>query len=139
MDPLSKLPTDLAVRRYFWYALFMGLFKPAALSEQDSRELIEGKLTWILEACSPEEVWLFGSAARGDLTVASDIDMALVFNDQTEIGAARRALAAKGRPDSWPQDILYYTRDDFRRRSRIGGAAQIIAEEGRRLYPPSTE
>lgn len=116
----------------------MGLFRPAALSEEESRELIEGKLRWILKACSPEEVWLFGSAARGELTEASDIDIALIFEDTAQLRAARRALASRSRPDNWPQDVLYYTEDDFYRRARSGGAAQIIVEEGRRLYPPDT-
>lgn len=113
----------------------MGLFRPAALTETDAEALIAAKLSWVLKGSQPAEVWVFGSAARGELTESSDIDLALIFDSLHEIAAARKSLAQTQRTDDWPQDVLYYTRSEFNRRAEVGGAAMIIRQEGRCLYP----
>ncbi|MFW6368862.1 MAG: nucleotidyltransferase family protein, partial [Spirochaetota bacterium] len=60
----------------------MGLFLPAPVSAEDADHIVGLKLRWILSACTPLEVWLFGSAATGEMTEASDIDLALLFGDE---------------------------------------------------------
>ncbi|NBC28661.1 MAG: hypothetical protein GVY29_01555 [Spirochaetes bacterium] len=56
----------------------MGLFRPARVSPEEREEIVRRKKDWILSACRPREIWLFGSAARGELTEASDIDLAVL-------------------------------------------------------------
>jgi len=41
-------------------------------------------LTRIVEACRPEEVWLFGSRARGQARPDSDWDLLVVVPDETD-------------------------------------------------------
>lgn len=85
----------------------MGIFRPAALSRRDTRSIVEGKLGWILSACDPREVWLFGSAARDSMTEASDVDLAVVFEDSATLAVSRRTLYATPRTDDWPQDVVF--------------------------------
>ena len=117
----------------------MGLFRPATLSEEDTKALIAAKLAWVLKGCEPGEVWVFGSAARAELTESSDIDLALIFESLEEMRAARRTLARTARCDNWPDDILYYTRSDFAGQAQAESAAMTIRIEGRRLYPPEKD
>lgn len=58
------------------------------------------------------EVYLFGSAARGDYTAASDIDILIVTND---VEAAERARAEAYRLLDAPLEIHIATPEEFRR------------------------
>ena len=50
------------------------------LAPGEQEHIISKKLAWILQACHVERIVLFGSAARGEMTTASDVDLALIFN-----------------------------------------------------------
>ena len=112
----------------------MGIFRPAALSKTDTRSIVERKLGWILSACDPREVWLFGSAARDSMTEASDVDLAVVFEDEHSLAASRRRLHAAPRTDEWPHDIVFFVAEDLYGRSIVGGLPMLIVEEGRKIY-----
>lgn len=113
----------------------MGLFLPARIAADDVAAIVKRKLEWILSACIPSEVWVFGSAATGDMTEASDVDLAVLFPDDTAIRAAQSTLARTPRLDDWPQDLVWFRDEDFHTRKTIGGLPMIIAQEGLKLYP----
>lgn len=116
------------------YTGAMGLFLPTPVENDQVTSLVERKLQWILSACSPAEVWLFGSAASGAMTEASDIDLALIFRTPAEIREAQAKLARTPRFDDWPQDLVWYLAEDFYARARVGGLPMIILEDGKQLY-----
>ena len=68
--------------------------------------MVKSKLGWILDGCHPTRVFLFGSAARNELTDHSDIDFAVIFDSENDLRAARKSIFSRPRPDDWPQDIL---------------------------------
>lgn len=113
----------------------MGLFVPTPVPADEVASIVDQKLTWILSACTPAEVRLFGSAATGAMTEASDIDLALIFHDRAEIRDSRQRLSMTPRLSDWPQDLVWFQADDFYERAQIGGLPMIILQEGRRLYP----
>lgn len=112
----------------------MGIFFPKPLSAQETSQIIARKLDWILEACRPQAVVLFGSAARGEMTERSDVDLALVFPDEGELRQGRKALFRRPPPDSLSQDILFFTKDDFVKKAARGGVCEVIQSEGRTLF-----
>lgn len=109
----------------------MGLLAPTRLSAEEAEEIIQGKLRWILEACDPSAVIVFGSAARGEMTEASDIDMVLVFPDEEAVKKARSAIYGRPPAEAWPADILLATEAGFKRRREAGGLYELVAREGR--------
>lgn len=113
----------------------MGIFRPALLSEAEAHRIIQTKLQWILESCEPEEIWLFGSAATDTMTVASDVDLALLFRNAAELSACRKSLYAQSRPDAWPQDLAFFVVADFYERAAVGGLPMLIVQEGKQLFP----
>jgi hypothetical protein len=113
----------------------MGLFRPAALSPDEVEVIVQKKVRWILAACHPHEIWLFGSAAQGRMTEASDVDLALLFSDRSALLAGRRELYETKRPDEWPQDLVFFVADDFYRQSAVGGLPMLILRDGKRTYP----
>jgi predicted nucleotidyltransferase len=112
----------------------MGFLRPAAVPPEDQQGVIKEKLAWVLSACAPREVWLFGSLARGEMTEASDVDIALVFDDPENLRACRDALHATPRTPDWPVDLAFFLYDDLYERAKVGGLPMLIVEEGRRLY-----
>ena len=115
----------------------MKLFLPTPVSSKEVEAIVERKLRWILSACTPVEVWLFGSAATGEMTEASDIDIALLFNDEHEIRRVQSKLARTPRLDNWPQNLVWFCASDFYERAGIGGLPMLILKDGRQIYPRS--
>lgn len=105
-------------------------------------EAFEGRIQHILDRllafCEPKAIFLFGSLARNQAREGSDIDLALIFQSEEEVKLFRENYP-KNRDWSWATDILVYTASDFAKRSQIGGAAYIIAREGRILFERNPE
>jgi predicted nucleotidyltransferase len=114
--------------------------KPSALlGPEETAAIVKTKLAWILRAARPERIYVFGSAARGEMNEASDVDLAVVFRTEAEYRSARKAILCRPRDDAWPQDILFFVADEFDQKALVGGVCMIIAEEGRLLYSDDRE
>ena len=100
-----------------------------------SDETVGAIVTRVLDACGPEQVILFGSAATGRMTRDSDIDILVVLSDVTnarqEAMDVRTALA----DFPFPFDVIVMSRDRFEdTRDVIGGIAWPAARYGRVIY-----
>ena len=90
----------------------------------------------LIEALHPEQIYLFGSRARGDATQRSDFDLLVVVNQTAQQPyqlqrQAYRALLGL----AIPIDIVVLTRDRFeRRRTVTGSLPATVDREGRLLY-----
>jgi len=91
----------------------------------------------IVPVMRPEEVWLFGSRARGDHVADSDWDLLVVLPDCTPspwslVGDAHVAKGGTG----IGADIVPTTRSAFLEcRDLVGTASFIATREGRRVVP----
>lgn len=96
----------------------------------------------IVEEVDPEQVYLFGSRARGDASPESDVDL-LVIEDQPfdpqrsrlqEVNRIYRAISRF----RVPTDVLLYSSDEF---ARWGGSINHVigrcCREGELLYERS--
>jgi predicted nucleotidyltransferase/HEPN domain-containing protein len=85
----------------------MGLHRLLAkrLTEHQVNELIQRITATIIDRCGPQRIILFGSAARGEMTDASDIDLVVVTTDHQSLKAARKAFYENPRHFNWPVDI----------------------------------
>ena len=81
-----------------------------------------------------ERVLLFGSRARGDNLVTSDVDLVIISPDFREVGWRERIISV-ARLWSGPVRLepLCYTPDEFRRRSRELSMVRVAREEGIRV------
>lgn len=114
------------------------------LSPLEIDAVLEQKRSWILRVCaasgcSPARVIAFGSAGRGELREDSDIDLAILFADETQFRNGRDAVRKAPREDMWPLDLLFYTVDDFELRAGSGGVCMLVRNEGRVLYNTAKE
>lgn len=74
--------TDVVKRAFPWR------FRPGPPRDARGRFIglraIHGLLATIIERCHPEQVWLFGSRARGDARLGSDWDLLVVVSDDSD-------------------------------------------------------
>ena len=103
------------------------------LDHQVVTTLVQSELADILSVCEPIQVFLFGSAARGEMTDASDLDFLLILPDHTDVKAVKSKYYCRKRQRDYPVDIIFMTASDFAQKSQIGGIAMICANEGKRL------
>jgi len=100
-----------------------------------SKETLDQIVERILAVCQPDCVILFGSAATGQMTPDSDIDLLVVDREASDARAQalniRRVLV--GLP--YPFDVIVMSRERFdETRDVIGGIAWPAAHHGKVIY-----
>lgn len=98
--------------------------------------LLREIVTRLVEVYDPETVYLFGSAARGDATGDSDIDLLLIVPDDAAPERRRGVLAfhaLRGIPVD--VDVVVWTRGYFESRRPVQSSLPAtIWREGKLLY-----
>lgn len=113
------------------------MFRPALkhLSEPDFERLVE-ICRRLIEVYEPEQIYLFGSKARGDHGPDSDYDLMIVVpNDASEERCSARLGYLALRGTGTAADVIVTTRHDFTR--RLGVVASLpatVVREGKLLY-----
>ncbi len=96
--------------------------------------LVEAGKQRILQTCCPKALYLFGSAATGQMTDQSDLDFLAVFANELELKAARARYYSTPAGHGHPTDLVLVTAADFIRRSKVGGVCMVCLQEGRLLF-----
>ena len=93
-------------------------------------------VTRLDQACEPDRICLFGSAARGDAGPDSDYDLMVVVPGTASPqrrDCGRACLAWRGL--GIPKDVLDWTRSAFDEQLRLRASLPpVIAREGKLLY-----
>ncbi|MCX6132050.1 MAG: nucleotidyltransferase domain-containing protein [Proteobacteria bacterium] len=100
------------------------------LSHFEQSFLVTKLQVTINELVSPEKILLFGSAARNEMTDASDLDVIVIVKEPQEIKAVQSSLNQLSRLMDWPVDCLVIDQARFDRKVALGGVYQIAKEEG---------
>jgi predicted nucleotidyltransferase len=79
------------------------------------------------------QIILFGSAARGELTDQSDLDVLLIFPDQVSLKSGKAVYYGKPFLE-WSVDAVFVCADEFLQRAQVGGVCLIAYQQGRVLY-----
>ena len=84
----------------------------------------------------PQQMYLFGSRARGDAEPASDFDILIVVADSELPGHARDRIALRAlRGLRVPVDVIVLTREEFdRKRNVVCSLPATVEREGMLLY-----
>ncbi len=109
-----------------------------AVTEETLQQMVQA----IVREVDPEEIWLFGSQARGEARARSDVDLLVVEREPFDESGRRwrhlsrlYELASRRRV---PVDILLYSRDEV---ALFGDHAEHIVAtvllNGKRIYERS--
>lgn len=89
----------------------------------------------IIEKYQPEKIILFGSAARGEFTPDSDVDLLIVKKDTPLYGIDRMRELRKMIRRRVAADFLVYRPEEMEKRLRMGDPfLRAILAEGKILY-----
>src|SRR5271157_5786666 len=90
----------------------------------------------LVEAYSPERIYLFGSAARGEAGPDSDYDIMIVVPDDAPPERLRSRLAYRAlRGTGTAADVAVWPRSSFDRRARVPASLPAtVSREGTLLY-----
>jgi tRNA nucleotidyltransferase (CCA-adding enzyme) len=104
----------------------------------DAQTVREAVVRWAQQISQqrPEvaRIGLFGSYARGDWGVGSDIDLVVIVH-HTDMPFIRRALDYDTRGLPVGADVLVYTEDEWQRMLQEGRFAPAIEREALWVYP----
>jgi len=104
-----------------------------------TNEVLDRMVEAIVREVDPEEIWLFGSRARGEAREYSDVDLLVIEREPFTKGGRRWRhlsrlydLAAERR---LPVDILLYSQDEVSLwREHAGHILGTALQYGRRIY-----
>jgi predicted nucleotidyltransferase len=89
----------------------------------------------IVEVADPDRIILFGSAARGEMTPDSDIDLIVVKSDVEHRGRMAERIYRNLWGIRVPVDVIVYTAEDIERfRDKVGTIVKPALREGREIY-----
>ena len=89
----------------------------------------------IVDAVHPLRIILFGSAARGEMRVGSDVDVLIVLPDDADPLRAGQFLHTRFQGLKVPVDVVACTGAELERlRRRVGLIYRTVLREGRELY-----
>jgi predicted nucleotidyltransferase len=100
----------------------------------DINPIIREEIAAILSSCKPKSVFLFGSAARDEMTDSSDIDLLVVVADGSDLKGIKQKYYCRRKTHTWPVDIIFLEQTDFDRKCQVGGVAMICKQEGILLH-----
>ncbi len=101
------------------------------------RKLIARVGRRIAEACQPEAVYLFGSAARGEARSGSDLDLLVVMEVSEDTTAREQARKIHSLFEDWlvPMDVVVVTPQEFARGQQLPGhITRVATRQGVRLH-----
>ena len=90
----------------------------------------------LVEAYSPERIYLFGSVAKGEAGPDSDYDIMVIVPDDAAPERLRSRLAYRAlRGTGTAADVVVWPRSSFERRARVvASLPATVAREGMLLY-----
>ncbi|MEI8027979.1 MAG: nucleotidyltransferase domain-containing protein [Pseudomonadota bacterium] len=104
------------------------------LSKVETDQRTDAVLSMILSLCRPSLVIVFGSAARYELTTASDVDVVIVFPNVEDLKSAKKNLYARSGELTFPLDFILVDQQTYDSKSLIGGVLFDARHEGRVLF-----
>jgi predicted nucleotidyltransferase len=89
----------------------------------------------IIKKYKPDKIILFGSAARGDFNLDSDVDLLIIKQDTPFYGADRIRELNRLIERTLPLDLLVYRPEEFNKRLEMEDPfLKAVLKEGKVLY-----
>jgi len=89
----------------------------------------------VVEAAQPEQIILFGSAVRGEMTPDSDIDLLVVKEARINRREHEEKIYRNFFGLTIPVDVIVVTKEDIERyKDKVGTIIRPALKEGRMIY-----
>lgn len=120
--------------------IHMGLIADQLNTENhlDVKSVVEQIKAYITSEFQPESIYWFGSSFSGQMTKASDIDLAILFDTKESLASARAKIVRYIDILDTKIDVSFFLKDYFDKKKEIGGIAYVIATTGKKIYDKNT-
>jgi uncharacterized protein len=89
----------------------------------------------IVRAFAPERIILFGSHARGDANVDSDLDLLVVMDTKLSYFQRIPTVLSLFGSRLWPMDLFVFTPQEFAEQKDVNGTLiEMAVREGKQVY-----
>ena len=88
----------------------------------------------IIEKFNPAKIILFGSQARGEANIHSDIDLLVIFNNEINRFQVESEIIFMLKDSPYPKDILARSKQDIKKSNFCGYTTYYALKEGVVLY-----
>jgi hypothetical protein len=108
--------------------------------KRDPKEVgiaIEAYIKQITTCTEPLAIYLFGSLARGEGSIESDIDLLIIYSHQAEARAAQKTILREPSPYPIPADLICIDRDSWDGIHRYSHLVDLVKEEGKLVFASS--
>jgi predicted nucleotidyltransferase len=103
--------------------------------ELDYDKEVQNITRQIIGKYKPEKIILFGSAARGEHNLDTDVDLLIIKKETPYYGADRIRELSRMIDRNIPLDLLIYRPEEFENRLQMGDPfIKSIIKEGKVLY-----
>lgn len=109
------------------------------LHDEEIRSITEIIQNRILSVSKPNRIVLFGSAAAGRMSQASDFDVAIIFDDSADLKDKQKKILRANLFRDLDVDLLFFSDSEFARKSQVGGVCWEIERTGKVLYDQRTK
>lgn len=109
-------------------------FLKTPLSTKDQERLINIYKDHILIHTNPVKIILFGSAAKGEMNTGSDLDFAIICDNEDQVRSYHKSLRMYRPPVVWPVDYLIFDKNFYSAKINHSAIISIIESEGVTLY-----
>jgi predicted nucleotidyltransferase len=109
-------------------------------SWRPTAEKVDLAVKTAIEIANPSRVFIFGSWARGEATPDSDLDLAVLVQEErkSEIPELRKQISRKYEQIRMSVDLIFVTEDYFAKfRSSVNSIYYKIANQGKLIYEQS--
>ncbi len=104
------------------------------LTQLEVKAKIDDIVGLICDAHPVNQIILFGSAARGEMTEASDLDVIVIIENNENVSMVEKKIFLHPKWGKWPADLLVYPLSEYNRKANIGGVPYLSKTEGIVVY-----
>lgn len=108
------------------------------LTQSEIKDLSNSIVDRILRVSQPDQIYLFGSFATGQVTESSDIDVAVIYCDKEALKAQKKLILHSKLFLDHSIDFLFFSNLEFLEKSRVGGVCNEILNNGCLIYDKRT-
>lgn len=104
------------------------------ISDEEFQSIAKMVRDRILSVSQPSQIIIFGSYARKNINELSDIDIAVLFPNKEIAKVEKKVIMNSKLFLDRTVDLLFYVKEEFNKKSQIGGVCTLIEKEGIIIY-----
>ncbi len=104
------------------------------MPDSEVQAALDAYVNQITQFSSPLAIYLFGSLARDEASVESDIDLLIIYLDQVTAKAAQREVLCQRAPYRLAADLVFIDLETWEGTRHYSALVSVVKDEGKLVY-----